>query len=621
MRVRGDPSHPVTKGFTCPKALRFPQYYESRRRVLYPYIKIESKFERVSWNDALDLIANKIKETIREFGPEKILVFNYTGNMGLINFNYPLRLFYAIKATRVRYTVCDEAGELALELHYGMRYGAFPEDMEKARLLVIWGANIASSSVHAYRIAADLKAKGATIWIIDPRRTKTSLLGRHIRPKPGTDAVLAAGISWYIINEFGVDEEFIRRYTKGYEEYRRLISKYDPETVQRITGIAKEDLRDIARDYASLKPSVTYIGTGMQKTIYGAEAVRVISLISALVGVHRGFFFSNSSRDFDVAYLQGRSLGPDRRVNMIDVPRLLAEGEFKLLYVYGSNPALSLPRADLFRKGMMREDLFSIVHEVVWSETAELSDVVLPATSMMEHEDLVASWWHPYLGYSPQITEPLGESRPNWWVVKELASRLGLKLPELREDPMEAINKVLRRSRMVNITLEELKSKGYAKLSYPLKDEYQTPSGKIEFLSSNARKLGYSPLPNIGWDEGIEGYPYRFLTSSIPEMTSTQDLMPTDMFRRDNVHVSREDAASLGIEDGCLLLIRSSEGSEAIAVAEIDDSLPSGVLWARRSAKFIKGSVNDLLTDKKQDIVGGSVFNSSYVAIEPITLD
>ncbi len=346
LMIRGDPNHSVTRGFTCPKALKFPQYYKSERRVLYPHIRSGNEFKRVSWNEALSIIASKIKEVIKEHGSEEILVFNYSGNTGLISYNYPLRLFYAINATRIEYTVCDEAGKLALELHYGMGYGAFPDDLERAKLVVIWGANIASSSIHAYKIVSDLKARGVPIWVIDPRRTRTSLLGRHVRPKPGTDAVLAAGISWYIINEFGPDEEFISEYTVGYDRYRDLISKYDPETVQKITKVTKEDLRELAQDYSSFKPSVTYIGIGMQKTEYGAEAVRVISLIPALVGVHRGFFLSNSSRDFDTAYLQGRNLGHDRRVNMVEVPRLLAKGRFKLIYIWiKSSPLITESRS------------------------------------------------------------------------------------------------------------------------------------------------------------------------------------------------------------------------------------------------------------------------------------
>ncbi len=618
IEVRGDPLHPVTKGFTCPRALKFPRYYNSGRRVLYPYVRSRDGFRRISWDEALGLVARKLREVIEEHGPQEVLVFNYSGSTGLISFNYPLRLFYALGAVRLQYTICDEAGETALELHYGMRYGAFPEDLEQARLAVIWGANIASSSIHAYRIVADLKARGTPIWVIDPRRTKTALLGRHVRPKPGTDAVLAAGISWYLINDVGVDREFIERYTTGFEEYSRLISKYPPDRVQEITGVPKREMKELAEDYASHKPSVTYIGVGMQKSKYGAEAVRVISLIPALVGVHRGFFFCNSSRDFDIAYLQGRHLGEERRVNMLDVPRMLSEGRFKFIYIYGSNPALTLPRADLFRKGMEREDLFVVVHEVVWSETAKLSDVVLPATSMFEQEEVVGSWWHPYLGYSPRVMEPLAESRPNWWVIQKLAEKLGLNIPELMEDPMEAVKRAMEGSKMLPISMEELKSRGYVKLVYPPKDEYQTPTGRIEFASNLASELGYSKLPEIGWDEQIPGYPYRLLSSSVPEMTATQDILPRDAYRRDHLHVSEEDARALGVEEGDLVTVSSPSGAKVLATVKVDPNLPPGVVWARRSAKFLEGSVNDLLTDDKQRISEGITLNSSYVSLAPL---
>ncbi len=613
--VRGDPDHQVTRGFTCPKALNFPRYYSSGRRVLYPHIRTVNGFKRVSWDQALDLIASKLKEVVREHGPQEILVFNYSGNTGLINFNYPLRLAYALNAYRVHYTICDEAGELALELHYGMRYGAFPEDLERAEMVVVWGANPASSSVHAYRILVDLKVRGVPIWVIDPRRTRTSLLGNYVRIKPGTDSLLAAGISWYLINEIGVDEDFISKYTVGFEEYSRHISKYTPELVEKVTGVPKRIVRELAEEYAELKPSVTYIGVGMQKTKYGAEAVRIISLIPALVGVHRGFFFCNSSRDFDTAYLQARHLGEDRRVNMLDVPSMLSSGRFKFLYIYNSNPAVTLPRSDLFRKGMRREDLFSVVHDVMWTETAELADVVLPATGMFEQEDFVASWWHPYLAYSPKVWEPLGESRPNWWVVQELSKKLGIETPEFKEDPIRAFEGAVKGSMMLRVPVEEVMRRGYVRLEYPPKHEYQTPSGRIEFYSSTAERLGYSPLPVLEWEEVDLDYPYVLITSSVPKRTSSQDAMPRDLPVRDHVHISCEDASKLGLKSGDLVLIRSP-WSEAISTVEIDDSLPSGVLWARRSAKFIKGTVNDLLQDEKQVIAGGNSLNSSRVSIE-----
>lgn len=610
-RVRGDPSHPVTRGFTCMRALRFPRYYASGRRVLYPHVREGDAFRRVSWEEALDLVASRLREVLDERGPESVLFFNYAGNSGLISFNYPLRLCHALGATRLEYTICDEAGELAIELHYGMRYGAFPQDMEGARLLVIWGANLASSSVHAYRIASDLRARGARIWIVDPRRTKTTLLGKHVRPRPGTDAVLAAGISWYIINELGVDRDFIDRYTKGFEEYAELISRFRPDLVEEVTGVDRGTLRELAEDYVTLRPSVTYIGVGMQKTRWGAEAVRVIALIPALVGVHRGFYFCNSCRDLDIAYLQGRHLGEARRVNMLDVPRLLSEGRFGFVYIYGSNPAVTLPRADLFREGLSRDDVFAVVHEVVWTETAQLSDVVLPATGMFEHEEVVGSWWHQYLAHSQPAWQPMGESRPNWWVIQQLSKRLGLGHEALYEDPMEAMDGVLRRSEMTGHSgLEELRRRGWVELRYPPKDEYQTPSGRIEFFSSRAEEIGLSPLPKIGWDQQRG---FILITSSVPERTATQDLLPEDLAELDRIHISEEDARQLGIRDGDVILI-SGEG-EALAQVEIDHSLPRGVLWARRNARFMRGFVNDVLTWEKQEIGGGNAMNSSMVMI------
>ena len=616
--VRGDPHHPVTRGFACIKAMNFLKYYKSERRVLYPHIREGGRYKRVSWDEAISLIALKLRSILKEYGPREVLVVNYSGNSGLLSFNYPLRLFYALNATVIDYTICDEAGEVAVSLHYGKRYGAFPDDMENAEMLAIWGANIASSSVHAYRIAVELKRKGVPIWTIDPRRTRTSLLGRHIRPKPGSDSVLAMGVSWYIINEFGVDLEFIKRYTIGFEAYKELISKFPPDKVEAITGVPKGEFRDLARDYVERRPSISYIGVGLQKTRYGAEAVRAISLIPALVGVHRGFFYCNSVRDLDTDYLKGKNLGNPSVVNMLDIGPLLSSGKFKFLYIYGCNPAITFPRSDLIRDGLAREDLYVVVHDVVWSETAEMADIVLPATSMFEQFDVVGSWWHPYVGYSSQVIEPAGESKPNWWVTQEIARKIGLDVPELYEDPIEALKRALRSSKMLDGGLDALMEKGYVKLKYPPKDSYQTPSGKIEFYSSKALEMGYSPLPNVGWDVEVDGYPFKLISSSVPERTSTQDMMPEDLVKRDSIYISRDDAESLGLEEGGLVRVTPTNGSSIIATISIDDNLLRGVVWARRGSRFIIGTLNDLLTNEKQKIAEGNTLNSNYVRIERV---
>ncbi len=609
-RLRGDPDHPVTRGFACQKADGFLRYYRSDKRVLYPHIRVGDGFERVSWDEALDLVADELKRVLSSYGPEEVLLYDYSGNTGLMGRLYPKRLFNAIGATSLHHTLCDEAGEEAIELHYGSSYGAFPEDMERAELLVIWGADLSATSIHAYRIAVDLRAAGKEVWVIDPRVTRTARLGRHLRPRPGTDGLLAAGISWYLIKELGVDSEFIRNFTKGFGEYESLISRYPPELVERLTSVRREDMRELAESYSKLKPSVTYIGKGPQKSKYGAEAVRLISLIPALVGVHRGFFYSNSWRDFD-EYLAAQHLGSGRKVNMIEVPRLVAEGRFRFIYIYNSNPAETLPRARLFREGMRRRDLFKVVHEVMWSETARLSDVVLPATSMFEHDDFVASWWHKYISYSRKVFEPLGESKPNWWVARELSRRLRIRLPELDEEPLEAMRRALSGSRMVR-SFEELLDKPYVELIYPSKEVYQTPSRRIEFYSEIALRRGYSPLPQIAWEEADPEYPYRLITSASPWATSSQDLLEDP---RDFLHMSEEDCTELGLREGSLLVLESRNGERVTGAVKVDPEIPKGIIWARRSALMLDGVVNDLVTDEKQVISGGNCINSTFVRL------
>ncbi len=618
VEVRGDPEHPITRGYACPKAKRFPNLYfgDGRKRVLYPHVRDGGEFRRVSWDEAISIVAEKLRSVLSEHGPAEVVAYGYAGSTGLLAYHYPLRLFNSIGAVRIEHTICDEAGEEALSLHYGMRYGAFPEDLERAELVVVWGANLASSSVHAHRLVAEVGAKGRPVWVVDPRKTPTAALGRHVRPRPGTDVPLALGVSWVIVNELEPDREFIQEFTSGFDRYAELISRYPPERVESITGVPARVQRELAADYRERRPSVTYIGVAVQKARYGAEAVRAISLIPALVGIHRGFFFCNSTRDFDTAYLEGRGLGqPADVVNMLDVGRLLASGRFKFLYVYGANPARTAPRADLFRRGLQREDLFVVVHDVFWTDTARLADVVLPATSMFEHLDMVASWWHPYVGLSEPAVDPLGECRPNWWVVTRIAEALGIDHPWVRERPEEALERVLQSSEMLPEGMNALRRGGVVRLRYPPKDRYQTPSGRVEFWSSLAEGRGLSPLPVDAWEEPPEGFPVRLLTSSVPLVTSTQD----ELDSMDQVHVSPEDALKFGLADGDLAVLESSAGGRAVARVRVDRSLPAAVAWVRRSGRLAEGFVNDLVSSEKQAIGGGNTFNSTYVRLRPLS--
>ncbi len=604
-KVRGA-DHPVTKGFACPKALNFPKLYRENR-VLYPHVREGEGFRRIGWDEALDLLASKLKEVIKEYGADQVIYYNYAGNAGLISYLYPMRFFNALNATGIEHTICDEAGEVAIELHYGMRYGAFPHDLEKAKMIVVWGANLSSSSVHAYKIVVEAKKKGTKLWVIDPRRTKVATLGRHVRVRPGMDFFLAAGISKIIVEEGLYDGDFIRDYTKGFDKYKEFLSRIDLGDAERLSGVSLGVMREIALDYAELKPSVTYVGVALQKSVHGAETLRAITLIPALVGVHRGFYFCNSSRDFQTSIISGKKTS--NRVNMLDVGSLLARGEFKFIYIYGANPAVTAPRSDIFRNALRRKDLFVVVHDVFWSETAKLADLVLPATSMFEHDEVVASWWHDYIHYSKAVVPPMGESRPNWWVTRELARRMSLD-EEVWADPMELVGDMLRESSMIK-DLNELRDKVSVRLKYPPKESYQTPSGRIEFYSTKAESMGYSPLPSIPQVEEGHGF-FSLLTSSVPQSTSSQDLK-----EESPIHISPVDAEGLGLKEGDLVILRSDEGSTALAKVRVDDSLPPGVLWARRGAKLLLGAVNDLTTRKKQRIKGGNAFNSSKVKVIP----
>lgn len=612
--------HAFTKGFLCPKSQNLSQYVYSKSRVLYPMKrngpKGEGKFKRISWNEALDEIAEQIRKRSQDHGTDSILQYDYAGTMGHIQRSFPSRFFNAIGASRITHTICSRAGDKALDIVYGSSLGMMPEEIEQCRLIVVWGMNPAWSTPHGFEMIRRAQKRGAKVYVIDPVRTATAEAGIHLRIKPTTDAAMALGCINHIIENRLYAEEFVRNNTTGFDRLVEISKKFDLNAMADITGLSKRDMEDFIADYVSLRPSCIMMGYGMQRNRNGGEMIRAISILPALIGENRGFFYSTDLDDFDKQYLEGWSLTSRKKVyyNMVDLGRSLEAGKIKMIFAYDSNPLATLPNQGLVRKGFARDDVFVVVHDLFMTDTADYADIVLPATSFFEHFDLHTSYFHQYLSINEKAIEPLGEAKSNSDLFRSLASTMKLTAKELFEEDEKIAKTVMSRSRAAEGSFEDLKKKGVVRLKVPNRAVYTTPSKKIELYSSAAAADGLGGLPSHV--EVQRKLPYQLLTPVHKYLVRSQyhilrpEIKPV-------VYVNKKDAKDEELETGGTVTL-ANEFGEWTAEVEISDIVPPGVmvsysvLWPKLSGGK---NVNFLTTDYVQKYGGNSAFNSTFVRV------
>jgi anaerobic selenocysteine-containing dehydrogenase len=618
--TRGDGGNPVTQGFLCPRGNKDAERVYTNR-VLTPRVRIGTKpgrhFEEKSLKSTLDLVASRLREVIQEWGPEKALLLDYSGNMGLLASGFPRRLWNALGVSRTDYSVCAESGRAGLSLHYGLGYGLQPEEIPSRKVVVHWGFNPAVSSPHLWSLS--LKARKdaqGKIVVVDPRRSDTAeQADLWIRPKPGSDVALAYGVARHLIRNGMMDETFIRKWACGFDAYRDEAMRWTPARVLEATGLDAASVESLAAVYSEKAPRALTMGIGFQKSRQGAEAVRAISLLPALLGEHRGFFYVNApGYSVNQGYLTGARMAGKRLpvASQVGLGTLVERGDYKFIYVYGMNPAATLPNQQAFRRGLTREDVFVVVHETHWTETCEFADVVLPAQTYFEKEDVVMPWAHRYVRKSEKAIAPLGKSVHEIDVMQELARRLDLKQEWLYEDPWKAVEKTVEKS-FEEGHFQDLLHGAPVKLRSRPKEAYQTPSGKIEFSSPVAEARGHSSLPRqITLKRGPDEY--LLLNSSDRRYTHSQFQEvygPIPAI----VRMHPDDARHLGVEDDTVVTLFNSLGKTTARV-QTTDSVPAGILWSPKQFSGLDGSPQNSLTESRpQEVGGGSVYNSTVVRI------
>ncbi|WP_456279559.1 molybdopterin oxidoreductase family protein [Bacillus sp. K7] len=643
VKVQGDPDHPVTAGNICNKVRNMTERIYDEKRLTTPLKRTGPKgqaiFEPISWEEAIDTITARWKQLIDEDGAESILPYSFYGNMGKLTAEgMDRRFFYRLGSSQLERTICSKAGSEGYKYTMGISAGTDPEETIHTKLFIFWGINAVSTNMHQITIAQKARKQGAKIVVIDVHKNQTGRLADWFIPiKPGTDSALALGIMHILFKENLHDEAFLSEYTVGYEELREHVKQYDPEKVSRITGVSTDDIYQLARMYGDTSPSFIRIGNGLQHHDNGGMIVRTIACLPAITGQwlrkgggaikhNSGILAYNTNALQRPDLLKGRT---PRSFNMNQLGKVLLETDppIRSLFIYGTNPAVVAPEATKVRKGLLREDLFTVVHDLFLTETAAYADIVLPATSAFENTDFYTSYWHHYIQLQQPVIERYGESKSNTEVFRLLAEAMGFTDQELRDSDEELIRQALDHPDnpyLAEIDYDSLSTHSFmkAKREKPLfPGKLPTPSGKIELYSQKMKQDGFPALPAhtpLANDDDlpfmyVPGPNHNFLNSTFSNNPKHIKLEKTP-----KLFINTIDAEEYGIGDGDAVRIWNRRGECELAAAVGEQVLPGVVvsqgLWADEPEK--KQLVNALTPDRLSDMGGGATFFSGRVQIE-----
>ena len=692
IKVAGDPSQPVTNGFLCGKVAKYLDRVYSPERILNPLRRKagvkkgplvrgreHEAFERITWDEALDTIAARLQQVSDRYGPESILPYSYAGTIGVLGYgSMDRRFFHRLGASQLDRTICAEAGGVAWNLVYGKKLGTPTEDFKLAKLIIAWGGNIHGNNIHLWPMVEQARRNGARLIVIDPYKTRTAALADwHIAIRPGTDGALALGMMHVILRDGLEDRAYIAEMTHGFDGLAERVREYTPERVAAWTGMTAAEVEQLAREYATTRPAAIRMNYGVQRCENGGTAARAIAMLPALTGAWKyrggGGQLSTSgafawdkkaverpdlalaspikrlARTINMSTLgqaltevgQGRETGNKGTREQVDGPAVHA------LFVYNSNPGAVAPNHNAVVQGLSRPDLFTVVHELFFTDTTDYADFILPATTFLEHTDIQGAYGHYFVQLSNQAIEPPGEARSNVWLFGQLAQRMGFSEDCFRDTPEQLIRQALAdgpdgRSTNVNmehITFEDLQQEGHIPLAFHRQPEAHpfqpytsgtlpTPSGKIEFCSEVLAAQGLDGLPAFvppvesRWGEDAKRYPLELLGRKNDNyMNST--FANLDGHRKMEARTAQklemhpQDAQARGIANGDAVRIFNDRGSLTLT-ALVDGSVPAGVVAARLDwAKLHTEAknINALTSERLTDIGRAATFYSTLVEV------
>jgi len=648
VRMSGDRDHPITQGFLCTKVSKYVERTYHEGRVLYPQIRSGAKgsghFRRATWSEAIALIAERLQHVIDTDGPQAILPYSYAGTMGLLQGEgMATRFFNRIGASQLARTICASAASEAWNVTYGPRMGTDPEAVPNAKLILLWGTNTLSANPHLWPFIRQAKANGATIVCIDPLRTRTAdVSDEHVALRPGTDAALALGMMHVLFRDGLFDREYLDAMTIGWEGLRdRVLADYSPQRVADICRIPAETVEHLGTLYGTTRPSFIRANYGMQRHGGGAAAVRVVAILPAITGAWNdagGGCQLSASGTFTLntdAIERPELIPPGTRtINMVRLGEALTETDdppVRALVVYNSNPASIAPDRATVLRGLRRDDLFTVVLEHFRTDTADYADVLLPATTQLEHDDVHKAYGHIYLMYNRRAIEPLGEALANAEIFRRIAAAMNVDDVIATDD--ELMRTVLQGS---GVTLDELRDRGWVRLDVPsphvpyrLGTTLRTPSGRIEIESSAMRAAGLDPLPSyIPPHESEERAPelarrfplalisppaHQFLNSTFVNVVSLRRAAGKPV-----LEIHADDADARGIAAGQRVRIYNDRGAFT-AEAVVSDRVRPGVVvapsvwWGKLTDD--NTNANETTSQAVTDLGGGATFFDNRVEV------
>jgi anaerobic selenocysteine-containing dehydrogenase len=647
-RIEGDPDQPFTAGFACAKVNRDAELVHSPERLSTPLRRLgpkgDGKFAAIGWDEALDEIVARWQAIITQDGPLALLGYAYSAHQGQMNRGIVNGLFHAMGTSRLRAgTVCDTCCETAWDMTVGPIGGADPESVTHSDLVVAWGADLVATNVHFWAKLEAVRKRGTRLVVIDPRRSRTARRADwHLPIRIGTDAALALGVMHILARDRLCDRQYIATHTLGFERVEReVLPRFAPDRVAQITGLRVADIERFAALYGAAKASFIRLGEGMTRLAQGGQALRAVALLPGVTGAYGrkgggALLLTAASCELDYDVVRKPS-GPaqTRLINHLRLGEALLELKdppIRGLLIAANNPAVTCPDAGKVRRGLAREDLFTVVHDPFLSITARYADIVLPAATYLETEDLYRAYGTYYLQYAPPAVAPQDEAWSNFRLAQALAQRMGLEDPVFRMSQPEILGEMLRGARgpVAALDPEQMRGAGPIRLAPEAGQQFRTPSGKLEFHSEALAAQGLPALPD--WLSDPEDqrqatrWPLRLLTAPGYFQSHTAFSGVSFLRRREGAPcciLHPEEARARELSDGQRVRLFNDRGSIGL-VLNISDEIQPGVVLVpgqRPDNETAFGTINMLCSDRYTDIGEGATYQSTWldVAAWPIT--
>lgn len=638
--VAGDPEHAFTRGTLCPKMAHYERTVHSPKRIMTPLRRIgqkgEGRFSPIGWDEAIEEIARRWHGIIKEYGAEAILPYSYAGTMGTIGYSAGHALFYALGATSLDRTICAPAKSRGYRDVMGATLPTAPQEAQHSDMIVLWSISMLATDIHFRHDIEMARKRGAKVYCIDTYRTKTAdYADAFLCPRPGTDGALALAILHVLVRDGLADRVFLKEYVQGADELeQKVLPHYTPEAAAAITGVPAADIRAFAHAYGSARAPFIRLGSGQSRYVNGAMTSRLITCLPAFVGAYAkkggGLLTSASgSHAFDKNIIRRPDLEQRgvRHINMCELGRALNDIDLtppiKALYIYSSNPACTAPDQNQVLRGLQREDLFTVVHERFLTDTTRYADIVLPATTSLESEDLYYSYGHYTIQRARAVIPPVGESKSNWQTARLLAKAMHLTDPifaKTEEDLVEALIASTKKAWPLPLTGEALQRlRDCHPVDLPLPADYKlhfaTPSGKIEIKNPRCQP----PLPDY-LPPHKNSEPFHLINA--PDMR----ILDSSFNERDELTngnimtllIHPQDAAARGLHDGDPVRAKNKRG-HAHFILKLSDRVNRGTLvtegvWWQAYTK--DGNTNRLTSMRLTDKDGGSTFYDVSIDIE-----